>query len=62
MFNGWKTLIFALLTAVIGVLQATDIAALIPNDPSSAGIFVTGIGVAAAVLRFMTNGPVGGAK
>lgn len=57
--SGYKTLIFALVTAIVGVLQATDIAALLPQSPQAQGLVVTGIGIIAALLRFMTSGPVG---
>lgn len=58
MLTGWRTLIFSVLVSVIGILQATDWVSLL-NNPKTAGIVVTAIGVASAVLRFMTNTPIG---
>lgn len=57
--KGYRTLSLALATAVLGVLQATDFTTIL-KDPQTAGLVMTGVGVAAAVLRFLTNGPVGG--
>lgn len=60
--TGYKTLIVAAAVAVVGALQGLDIAALIPNDPQTAGWIVTGLGVVMGILRFMTSTPVGGAS
>ncbi len=55
--KGWKTLIASLAIAVIGVLQATDWTTIVP--PERVGPVMVGIGVVMAVLRALTDGPVG---
>lgn len=56
--KGYRTLALNLTAALLGVLVATDWVAL--TDPRTAGTIVTGLGLANAVLRFLTDGPVGG--
>jgi hypothetical protein len=56
--KGYRTLVLNLAAAVLGVLIATDWTSL--ADPRSAGAVVTVLGVANTVLRFFTDGPVGG--
>ena len=56
--KGYRTLALNLAAAVGGVLMATDWTAL--ADPRTAGLVVTGLGLANAALRFLTDGPVGG--
>jgi hypothetical protein len=55
--KGYRTLLFSLAVAVIGVLQSFDWASVIP--PEQAGIALTVVGVAGAILRFLTSTPVG---
>ncbi|MDK9698481.1 MAG: hypothetical protein OEL76_19070 [Siculibacillus sp.] len=55
--KGYRTLALNLAAAVLGVLIATDWADL--AGPTTAGLIVTGLGVANTVLRFLTDGPVG---
>lgn len=55
--KGWKTLAASLAIAVMGVLQATDWATIVPED--RVGPVMVGIGVLMAVLRVVTDGPVG---
>ena len=55
--KGWKTLAASLAIAVVGVLQATDWTTIVP--PDKVGPVMVGIGVLMAVLRAVTNGPVG---
>ncbi len=55
--KGWKTLAASLAVAVMGVLQATDWTTIVP--PSKVGPTMVGIGVLMAVLRVVTDGPVG---
>ncbi len=55
--KGYRTLVLNLAAAVLGVLIAADWTGL--AGPTSAGIIVTGLGVANTVLRFLTDGPVG---
>ena len=55
--KGYRTLFFSLAVAAIGVLQSFDWATLVP--PDQAGIALTVVGVAGAILRFLTSTPVG---
>ena len=55
--KGWKTLAASLAIAVAGVLQATDWTTIVP--PDKVGPVIVGIGVLMAVLRAMTDGPIG---
>jgi hypothetical protein len=55
--KGWKTLGASLVVAVAGVLQATDWTTIVPSD--KIGPVMVGIGVLMAVLRVLTDGPVG---
>ena len=56
--KGYRTLTLNLAAALVGVLLATDWTGL--SDPPTAGAIVTGLGLANTVLRFFTDGPVGG--
>lgn len=56
-FKGWKTVIFGVLLAVVGVLQQSGIEQLIPAQYQ--GLFVAGIGAAVVALRSITNTPLG---
>jgi hypothetical protein len=58
--KGYRTLLFSLAIAVVGVLQSFDWATVVP--PEQAGVALTVIGVAAAILRVLTNTPVGAAE
>jgi hypothetical protein len=55
--KGYRTLIFSLAVAAVGVLQTFDWATVVP--PDKAGIALTAVGVVSAVLRFLTSSPVG---
>jgi hypothetical protein len=55
--KGWRTLLVSLAIAVVGVLQSTDWSTLVPED--RVGPVMVVIGVAMAVLRILTDGPVG---
>lgn len=55
--RGWRTLAASAAIAVVGVLQATDWHTLIP--PDRVGPVMVGIGVVMALLRMVTDGPVG---
>ena len=55
--KGWKTLAASLAIAVVSVLQATDWTTIVP--PDKVGPVMVGIGVLMAVLRAVTDGPVG---
>jgi hypothetical protein len=54
--KGFRTLTFSLAVAIVGVLQSADWATIVP--PDKAGLALTIVGVAAAVLRFFTTTPV----
>ncbi len=58
--KGYRTLALNLAAALLGVLIATDWTTL--ADPRTAGAIVTALGVANTVLRFFTDGPVGGGE
>jgi hypothetical protein len=58
--KGYRTLLFSLAVAVVGVLQSFDWATVVP--PDQAGIALTVIGIAGAVLRFLTSTRVGAAE
>ena len=55
--KGYRTLLFSLAVAIIGVLQSFDWATIVA--PDQAGIALTVVGVAGAVLRFLTSTAVG---
>jgi hypothetical protein len=55
--KGYRTLLFSLAVAIVGVLQSFDWATVVA--PEQAGIALTVIGVAGAVLRFLTSTAVG---
>ena len=57
--KGWKTLLFALLVAVGGVLQTFNWATVIPQDQTWSGIVMVAIAAAIAALRVVTTTPVG---
>jgi hypothetical protein len=56
--KGWRTLAASLAISVAGVLQSTDWTTIVPED--RVGPVMVGIGALMAVLRVVTNGPVGG--
>lgn len=56
--KGYRTIVLNLLATVIGSLMVTDWVSV--TDPQTAGLVVGGLGVANTVLRFFTDGPVGG--
>jgi hypothetical protein len=55
--KGYRTLVFSLAVALVGVLQTFDWATVIP--PDKAGLALTVVGVVSTVLRFLTTTPVG---
>ncbi len=55
--KGFRTLAINVAAALGGVLMSTDWGSL--ADPRSAGLIVTGLSVANAVLRCFTDTPVG---
>ena len=59
--KGWKTLGFALLVAICGVLQTFNFATVIPQDQKWSGIVMLAVGAIIAALRYVTDTPVGSA-
>lgn len=57
--KGWRTLLFSLLVATLGVAEVTDWAQLIPDGPAR-GWQLLAIALATAWLRVITTTPVGG--
>lgn len=55
--RGWRTMLFAILLAVGGVLEAADWASIVPKEHVGSVVLV--IAVVMAVLRLVTTGPVG---
>ena len=55
--TGWRTMMLATATAVVGVFQSFDIGQIVP--PDQVGWWLLGIGVAMAILRVVTTGPLG---
>jgi hypothetical protein len=60
--KGWRTLGFALLLAVGGVVQTFDWATVIPQNQTWSGIVMLAIGGAIAALRYVTTTPLGSAE
>ncbi len=58
LLKGWRTLIFSLLVAALGVAEATDWSQLIPDGPQK-GWALLGIALGIAWLRVITTTPVG---
>ena len=56
--KGWRTVLFALLLATIGVLEATDWASIVPDGPAKGWILLA-IALATAWLRAITSTPIG---
>ena len=56
--RGWRTVLFALLLATLGVLEAMDWAAIVPDGPNK-GYWLLGIALAIAWLRAITTTPIG---
>ena len=55
--KGWKTVIFNVITALVGVAEATDWTGLI-GDPA-AGYALIAVAMVNTILRFVTTTPVG---
>ena len=56
--KGWRTVLFALLVATIGVLEAADWASIVPDGPAKGWILLA-IALAIAWLRVITTTPIG---
>lgn len=57
MGTGFKTALVAALVMLFGAMQGMDWLTL-TNDPQITGWIVTGIGMAMAILRYMTDSPI----
>jgi hypothetical protein len=55
--KGWRTLLVSLAIAVVGVLQSADWATIVPAE--HVGTVMLVIGVLVAVLRTLTDTPLG---
>ena len=55
--KGWRTIAVSTVLAVIGVLQTTDWATIV--TPGQVGPVILGVGVLVAVLRAVTDTPIG---
>ena len=55
--KGWKTILVAIAIAVVGVLQSADWATVVPER--WVGPTMLGIGLLVALLRTLTDTPVG---
>ena len=56
--KGWRTMLFALLVATVGVLEATNWADLVPDGPAK-GYWLLVISMVIAWLRAITTTPIG---
>lgn len=59
-FKGYKTVIMAALTAAFGAAHATLPSVQAAVDPATFGYITMAIGTIFAVLRAITNTPLGG--
>ena len=57
--KGYKTLGFALLVAVVGVLQTFNWQSVIPQNAQWSGTVMIAIGAVIAALRYVTDTPIG---
>jgi len=57
MLKGWRTILFSILLATVGVLEATDWAEIIPDGPEK-GWYILGISLIVAWLRAITTTPI----
>lgn len=53
--NGWKTILFAVSTTLLGVLQSAGVTDIVAAHP---GGVTTGVGIAIGILRFVTSTPI----
>lgn len=58
--HGYKTIIFAVLLAVLGGIQTADLAVLVPER--YVGLAMLAIGAIVAALRILTDSPIGGPR
>jgi len=57
--KGYRTIIVAVLIAVIGALQGLNWLNLLPDNAEAAGWIVSGLGFVMMALRAVTDTPVG---
>ena len=57
--KGWRTLGFALLVAVGGVVQTFNWASVIPQDKTWSGLAMVAVAAVVAALRVITTTPIG---
>jgi hypothetical protein len=55
--KGWKTMIVSAVLALVGVLQSADWATIV--SPQHVGPAILGVAILVAVLRVVTDTPVG---
>jgi hypothetical protein len=55
--KGWRTVLLSLALAIVGVLQSADWATIV--GPGEVGPVMAAIGVAVAILRAITDTPLG---
>ena len=60
--KGWRTLLWSLFLAAVGVIQAFDWTSVIPADSKDSGYILMIIGAVTAALRYFTTTPVGKAQ
>ena len=58
--KGWKTVVVSAVLAVVGVLQTADWATIV--SPQRVGPTILGVAILVAVLRSVTDTPVGRRK
>lgn len=56
MLNGYKTIIFALITTVLGALETFNWTDFVSD--SNSGVIIAVIGGVMAVLRYITKSPI----
>jgi hypothetical protein len=56
--KGWRTIIFAMGVATVGVLEATQWSDMVPDGPAK-GWALLGISIGIAWLRVLTTTPIG---
>lgn len=55
--KGWRTILLSVLLAVVGVLQTADWATIV--GPKQVGPVMLGVAIIVAVLRVLTDTPLG---
>jgi hypothetical protein len=55
--KGWRTILFSVAVALTGLAELTDAINLIA--PEYNGLLLLAIGIGSALLRYLTNTPIG---